>query len=398
MVQNGERYSCPPAIILGGDFNALSVARSLFQAGIEVYALNYPNSRVCYSRACRRIRLKGRNPGPEAWEAFLLGQESDHLRGAIILTCSDEAIEILIRSGERLRDKFILEETSGEVRACLLDKLSTYEKATEAAIPVAGFWSVSSSADLERVKGDLRFPLLVKPRLSHKFQRIWPKRKYFKTDNFDQLRAIYPKLENNDIAVLLMEFIPGGDELGCSYYAYMTDGGVPLVEFTKRCIRRYPPNMGNEVFGFTDWIPEVRDLGRKFFQHVGFTGVGQIEFKRDERDGKFKIIESNGRFTAVNSLLAASGVDLAVLAYDKLTGSDPVIPETYTQGVNWWVPVNDFRAFVELQKQGKITFREWVSGILKPHVLPAFRWDDPLPTIVSESKRILGLLRTWFGR
>ena len=398
MVQNGERYSCPPAIILGGDFNALSVARSLFQAGVEVYALNYPNSRVCYSRACRRIRLKGINPGPEAWEAFLLGQESDHLRGAIILTCSDEAIEILIRSGERLRDKFIIEETSGEVRACLLDKLSTYEKAREAAVPVPGFWSVSSLSDLDRVKGQLRFPLIVKPRLSHKFQRIWPKRKYFRADNFDQLYAIFPELVNNDIAVLLMEFIPGGDELGCSYYAYMIDGGVPLVDFTKRSIRRYPPNMGNEVFGVTDWIPEVRDLGLKFFRHVGFTGVGQIEFKRDERDGKLKIIESNGRFTAANGVLTASCMDLAILAYDMFLFNDPATTEIYTQGLYWWVPVNDFRAFVELQKQGNITFGEWISGILKPYVLPAFRWDDPLPTIVSESKTILGLLRTWFGR
>ncbi len=133
MAQHGDRDSSPPAIILGGDLNALSVARSLFRTGIEVYALNYPNARVCYSRTCRRIRLKGNNPGPEAWEAFLLGQESDHLRGAVILTCSDEGIEILIRSGDRLRDKFILEETSGEIRACLLDKLSTYEKAKEAA-------------------------------------------------------------------------------------------------------------------------------------------------------------------------------------------------------------------------------------------------------------------------
>ena len=95
----------------------------------------------------------------------MLGQESDHLRGAVILTCSDEGIEILIRSGNHLRDKFIIEETSGEIRACLLDKLSTYEKAKEAAIPVPRFWSVSSSSDLERVKGDSRFPLTVKPQM-----------------------------------------------------------------------------------------------------------------------------------------------------------------------------------------------------------------------------------------
>ena len=127
-------------IVLGGDVNALSVARSLSRAGIEVYALNYSHRLLRYSRACRWIQLKAQDPGPEDWEAFLSGRESDHLRGAVILACNDDAIEIIIRSGERLREKFILEEADTEVRRCLLDKLLTYRKARR-AVPAAALQS-----------------------------------------------------------------------------------------------------------------------------------------------------------------------------------------------------------------------------------------------------------------
>src|SRR4051812_17992528 len=45
----------PPAILLGGDTNALSVARELHQRGVVVYVLASPDSSAKYSRCCRSI-------------------------------------------------------------------------------------------------------------------------------------------------------------------------------------------------------------------------------------------------------------------------------------------------------------------------------------------------------
>ena len=45
----------PPAILLGGGANALSVARSLGRLGVAVYALEDPGTFVRYSRHCRRL-------------------------------------------------------------------------------------------------------------------------------------------------------------------------------------------------------------------------------------------------------------------------------------------------------------------------------------------------------
>src|ERR1700687_5921798 len=95
-----------PAIVLGGSQNALSVARNLARNGIEVFAVNYPYEAVRFSRSARYIHVDG-DGSPKAWERFLLGSESDHLRGSALLPCSDEAISVIINNYAELSRKFL---------------------------------------------------------------------------------------------------------------------------------------------------------------------------------------------------------------------------------------------------------------------------------------------------
>src|SRR6266851_7084350 len=99
-----------PAIVLGGAQNALSVARNLARHGIKVFAVNDPYAAIRFSRFARYIHLDA-DSSPRAWEQFLLGHQSDHLRGSVLLACSDEAISILINNYPLLSRKFLLEET-----------------------------------------------------------------------------------------------------------------------------------------------------------------------------------------------------------------------------------------------------------------------------------------------
>ena len=92
-----------------------------------------------------------------------------------------------------------------------------------------------------------------------------------------------------------MEFIPGGDDRHCSYYTYIDETGNPLFHFTKRLLRRHRANEGGATYHITDWNPEVAEKGLRLLQHVGLRGLGNVEFKRDPRDGELKLIEVNAR-------------------------------------------------------------------------------------------------------
>lgn len=382
-VKSEQHAGSPAVIVIGGDANALSVARCLHAAGISVHALCRPASCIRFSRACRWIDLTEGDGGPDAWRAFLLGPSSDHLRGAVLLACSDEAIEMIIAHRPQLAGKFVIEEGDGEMRLSMLDKLRTYEKSAEAGIPTPKYWRIWSVADLEGLRSSLIFPLIIKPLFSHHTRRIWKSRKYLAVESYEDLHRNFTELQHHGIEFLLMEFIPGGDDLLCSYFTYMDENGSPLFDFTKRVIRRYPENMGGGCYHLTDWSPDVRDMGLKFFRHVKLRGLGNVEFKRDPRDGQLKIIECNARFTAANCLLKAAGIDLALLTYNKLTGRPLPAVDSYRSDQTLWLPAQDFLAYKELKGKGKITFLRWLGSIIRPQHFQFFSWSDPLPATVD---------------
>ncbi len=113
--------------------------------------------------------------------------------------------------------------------------------------------------------------------------------------------------------------------------------------------------------------------------------MGNVEFKRDDRDGLLKVIECNARFTAGNALLVASGYDLALFVYGRLAGNPgPQLKgRKYELGLRYWFPGADLRAFLALRADGRMSTPGWLQSIAHRQVLPYFRWDDPVPSALS---------------
>jgi predicted ATP-grasp superfamily ATP-dependent carboligase len=276
----------------------------------------------------------------------------------------------------------------------MLNKLCTYEAADQAGIPVPKFWRVGKLEQILVHEKEYVFPLILKPIYSHKFVGVF-NRKYLSVNTFDELLKAYLKVSQFGVEVTLMEKIPGPDNKHCSYYTYIDEKGDALFDFTKRIIRRYPCNEGLACYHITDWNPEVRDLALKYLNHVGLLGLANVEFKKDDRDGKLKLIECNARFTAANCLVAESGFDLAVFVYNRLVGrNQPTLKgKSYKEGLRLWAPVEDFKSFKELRRRGELGFTEWLKSIIHPQVFPYFRWYDPMPSIIPDSKRIYRFLK-----
>jgi D-aspartate ligase len=379
----------PPALIVGGEHGCLSIARSLGATGIPVYAINHPESVVRYSRFCKWIDLPGnKTVGTEVWAAYLLGRESNHLRGAVLLAASDEAIELIAEHREALSEKFTLDLSNPEAQLCMLDKLCTYRAAQAAGVPTPKFWVADTREQVEKLERELIFPLILKPIIGHKFSRKFTG-SYAVAHRFDELQPAYDAVCRAGIRTFLVEMIPGPDDKLCSYYTYLDEDGKNLIDFTKRVIRRYPMNMGGSTYHITDYVPGIQELGLALFGQVGLRGVANVEFKLDERDGKLKLIECNARFTAADCLLVASGLNLPLLVYNRLTGrAQTVASSRYRMGMRLWKPVGDFVAYRQLNKMGLLTFRAWIRSVMYPQIFPVFRWNDPLPAIIGGARLI----------
>ncbi|NQZ97451.1 MAG: carboxylate--amine ligase [Myxococcales bacterium] len=384
---------CPPAIVIGGKENALSVARSLGRRGIRVLSLAGPGKPIQHSRYSEPIALGSGESCAEGWARFLLGQASEPLRGAVLLACDDEAIEIVVRHREALSRKFLLEERVEEPSLRVLDKLDTYREAAAAGVPTPRFWHLKTEVELDLHAEEFTFPMVIKPLLTHRFERAFGK-KYVGVEDYEQLQAEFARVTELGFDVVLMEFVPGGDDKLCSYYTYLGENGEAELHFTKRIIRRYPTHQGGGCAHITDWNPEAAEFGLRFMQAVGLRGLGNVEFKRDDRDGELKLIECNARFTAANCLVTASGFDLAAFVYSRLTGGAPVPMKSYRRGLRLWAPIRDFMAFLELREDGVLSFPRWIASVLHRQTFPYFSWSDPLPSIVIFRRGIADLLRS----
>lgn len=385
----------PPVVIVGGAANALSIARSLSRYGVEVYAINKPTAPVRYSRYSKWIPIQSDENLGDAWTEFLLGPQSEHFGGALLLAGNDIALEIFAEHRAALEEKFLLDESNVKAQICMLNKLSTYRAAREAGVETPRFWTVGSHEDLLSLRDSLVYPLLVKPELSHVFTKKF-RGKFFVANNFEEVCEAFQKVQQGHVDCMLVEKIPGLDDKGCSYYTYMDEQGRPLFDFTKRVIRRFPVNMGRACYHITDYNPEVREEALKLFRHVGLRGLAMVEFKRDARDGRLKLIEVNARFADPTVLLARSGFDLARLVYNRAIGLPQEQLKTYKTGMRLWHPIEDFMAFLQLRRQGQLTFFQWVASLMHRQMLPRFRWSDPLPSLCSEWNRLKrNLARRW---
>ena len=384
-MSRAQQRGLPPAILMGGAAgNALSVARSLGRHGVDVYLLE--DSPSLRSRFARSIQLPSGAP-QDVWAEYLLSSRSEPLRGAVLLACCDAGIEILIDHRKELGERFVLDISDPGPQRRLLSKLSTYQAAREAGVPTPQFWHVESLKDVKERREEYVYPLILKPLYSHRFQAVFGD-KFFRAVDYADLLAAYERCEAAGLELVLLEEIPGPDDRLCSYYTYVDQSGEALCDFTKRVVRRFPEGRGLGCYHVTDWNPEVRELGLRLFRSAGLRGVGNVEFKRDDRDGVLKVIECNARFTAANALLVASGYDLALFVYDRLVGNPgPQLKgRKYELGLRYWFPGADLRAFLALRADGRMSTAGWLQSIAHRQVLPYFRWDDPMPSALSAAR------------
>src|SRR5690242_14647098 len=118
--------SRPPAILLGGLHNALSLTRSLGRQGAEITLLADSSTAPAKSRLCSRV-FRPDGPVQPGWLEWLLSRPS---RGAVLLPCSDNGLELVARNRQELVDHgYRPFEADDQVLLTMLDKQATYERA-----------------------------------------------------------------------------------------------------------------------------------------------------------------------------------------------------------------------------------------------------------------------------
>jgi D-aspartate ligase len=360
------------------------VARRLSRNGVPVYALGTGgDDPVRYSRHRRAyVRFEAGAQIQRHWLAWL-EREAEALRGAVLLPCNDEGLELIAKARERLHGLgYRPFKADDDVLMAMLDKRRTYAIAREIGVPTPRTLTLSDCSSLEDAAG-LGFPVALKPAHSHLLSRRPGWGKVVVVDDRAHLQEAVAQVKELDVEFLLTEIIPGGDDEFVSYYSYIDDRGEPLFHFTKRKLRQNPPSFGLITYQVTEWHPEVAALGLRFFQGAGVRGLANVEFKRDRRDGRYKLIECNHRFTAANEVVEIAGLALALLTYERALGRPGPVMNDFREGIWMWSPVDDVRALRTLRQRGELSGAAWLRTLGHRQRMPVFSWSDVGPTLVN---------------
>lgn len=355
-----------PAVVVSGHTMALAVVRALGEAGIPVVVLHYDRRDMAH--ASRHVVRSRRIPHPLYDEpAFVeaVAEETRRLGRSILIPASDESTVAVSRNKDVLAERCIVACPAWDVTERFIDKSRTAVLAEAAGVPAPRTVVPRDLDDLAAQAESIGFPLLLKPAESHLFFERF-KRKMVRVDTLPALRDAYGLASDAGLTVMLQEIIPGDDAAVVNYNAYVWDGR-PLAEFTARQLRKAPPAYGSPRVAISERIPEVIDPGRRILAAMGFEGFACTEFKRDRRDGVYKLMEVNGRHNLSGLLAVRCGVNFPLMQYRHLV--EGVVPRggPYRAGVYWTDVFRDAGYSAAYLTRDRHGLADYVAPYARPH-------------------------------
>ena len=372
-----QREVRPGALILGSNFNALSVVRSLGRRGIPCAVADHMHRAAWYSRYVRhRIALPAEAADAECIARLLAAAEYHGLDGWVLFPAGDEAVEMVARSTATLADTFRLTTQPWEIVRWGQDKRLLYRLAEEAGIPCPRTWSPSGEAELGAL--DLPFPVVVKPITSTRLQHA-AHQKVLLAHDAAELRAHYrlaATIHRPD-ELLVQEAIPGGGDAQFSVGAYCEDGDTRLALSVRRT-RQYPRDYGTGTFVEAVARPDLVAYAAALFRRLRLSGLVEVEFKFDPRDGQYKVLDVNVRAWGWQALGTACGVDFAWAQYRAALG-EPVEAAEPEYRWRWLRLLGDLPAGWQEIRSGHLTPVAYVRSLVGPTAPAIFAGRDPLP-------------------
>jgi predicted ATP-grasp superfamily ATP-dependent carboligase len=311
-----------PAVVLDPGAAGIGIIHALSLAGVPTVAVvrNWP---PMISRLSRFLRYC-ETYSPRGGETVLDGLDRLARRfdgKGVLFPATDIDLEAIIIGRERLAERYSI-PASPEIGLKIDGKNWQYEHADRVGMPTPRH-VVFRGGEQPDVQG-FRFPLIVKPSARGATAGDWVFRLQILDDADALARCLatiakdYPGREFQ-----VAENIPGEPDELYTVGTYSGLNGRVQRCYTGRKLTQYPYHHGVASLAESMPLPEhvVRDA-ENLLNSMGFVGISQVEYKRDHRDGAYKLLEVNGRSWLWVKLAAFSDVNLPLMQYYDLTG-DP---------------------------------------------------------------------------
>ena len=374
----------------------LGVTRCLGRQGVPVVWLDSNPKQIGFlSKDCIGIVCPDPKNNEGEYVDFLVHLGENLNDKGVLFPTGDVEVLAILRNRSKLEKYYQIPMADLDVAEKLLNKRIFYKVLEEQEVPHPTTYFLRDASELRSISGKINYPCIVKPSFSDRF-RLDFVTKVFRAESSEQLSRLYNKALSKNHDVIIQEIIPGGAKNMYGLNAYYDKNFTPNGVFMYRRIREWPHDFGNGCVIESVKVPELEEIIDPFIKKIRYHGIVDAEFKKDPRDGKFKLIEINARCWVQVGLPARCGVNIPYIAYMDAVGKN-VEKATYNKKhVKWFYMCEDILSSLKSMLNDDFSFREWADSFRGEKEYAIFARDDPLPSLVFYTYRPIFLLQQFF--
>jgi len=370
------------ALVVGGDYQGLGIARSLGRHDVPVAVIDDEPSIARWSRYVgRRWSVPDLRDPATALAALLRVGEALAPARWVLFPTREETVALAAEHREELEQFFRVPTPPMSAVRAAWDKRETYRLAERTGVPTPRTWLPGNRAGLADV--DLSQPVVVKPAIKEHFFYATGV-KAWRADDLPSLQAAWDRAAAivDPAEVMVQELVPGGGQRQLSYCAFVKDG-VPVATMTAQRLRQHPSDFGRaSTFVRTAPLPELDAPSTAFLKAMDYYGLIELEYKVDGRDGIPRLLDVNARTWGYHTLGAAAGVDFPYLLYRDQVDL-PVGPATTRDDVGWLRWSTDVPNAVRDVWHGRLRLADYARSLRKVDTESVVSWADPGPALAE---------------
>ena len=383
-----------PVVLEASGPNGLAIIRGLGAKGIQSVALSSHRAAFGFkSRHSVAALCPDPQQEPQRLVEFLCDLGACLSQRGVLFLTDDTYLSVVSKNQPLLEKHFDFPFSPWSTLHLLMDKKRQIETAMSLgiAVPRTIFVSELQSGELEAALDEMEYPAILKGQFGKAFSTSVGRQVLVVQSAREAIEKLEKTIECDSI---LQEIIPGRDDCLYTVGSYLASDGTPVGVFTGRKLRQRPRDFGTSRAAEALFLPELAQCAIRLLRSFGYHGVSQVEFKKDPRNGQYKLIEINARYWMWHSLATACGVNLAYLQYSEaVLGARRVARHQCRCAKKWYMSFVDVPMSLSEILTGRLSVRSWASTLSLNAVDAVVSWRDPLPSIMVLAKVLRAIAR-----
>lgn len=400
VVMNHSTLIETPVVVVGSWTTALSVIRLASKVSHSVYAACPIDSWPCQTKYYREL------PGADGaiWRGDLGDSGYTNIKQlpfdrCVLIPAADDAALWLARLPKGLSSRYFVSGSSFETLEMLQDKAKFSKLINQLGIPTPHSFNIQNVDDIINIPFEKLEAVFLKPTDSQAFVKQYNKKAIW-VDSKEQALAEWNRINADGFSIIAQEYVSGGADDHYFIDGFRDrDGNVRAVTARRR-LRIYPIDFGNSSYCYSIPFIEVEQAWvglERLLHHTKYRGIFSAEFKKDARDGLFKILEINTRPWIYIEFADVCGMNMCDLYIRDALEMDVPTIKNYRVGLGCVDLYNDLAATIKMPSSERPNiFKLLVTWVRSFKLL--FAWRDPKPAIKSIFRRTSLKLKKVFAK